>query len=150
VGSIPEAEPVVVVHAVAAGPPALALESLEWNHDAAIRVGETVRVSTSWRVLQPLDADFAATVQLLDASGERVAGADLGPGAGMPETSTLVPDQIIDVTFDLSIPATLQPGEYQLLAALYAPQGDFPRQQILLPDGRVAQQMTVAGLVVQP
>jgi hypothetical protein len=149
-GSIAATEQEVTVHALDADTPVLALESLDWDHDATLRPGDTLRVSTSWRVLQPPEGDYAATIQLLDADGERVAGADLGPGVGMPETSALAPDHVVDITFSLSIPANLPPGDYQILAALYAPQGDFPRQTILLLDGTVAQEMIVGGVSIRP
>ena len=148
---VANAQQAVVVHAAPAwSAPPLALVSLVWDTSRPLRAGDTLHVAVTWDVRAPLGADFAATVQLLDADGERRANFDLLPLAGMPSTAAWQPGQRVTLGFDLRLDPALPPGDYTLLSAIYAYQQDFPRVPLQLPDGTQATEARSGGVTVAP
>ncbi|HEX5167209.1 MAG TPA: hypothetical protein VFV93_17515 [Thermomicrobiales bacterium] len=126
----------------------LRLESVDWDRSASPQPGDHVQVEVTWAVLERPSANFSATLQLLNAAGERVAGSDLLPGAGMPPTSEWTPGQRVTLSFDLVIDAGLPPGDYQLLTAVYAYRPDFPRLRIERTDGTTATEAILPGFTI--
>lgn len=148
--AIPDASQQVEVYATTIGDsPILRLESVEWDA-ADPRPGETVPIDVTWTVIETPESNFAATVQVLDASGTRIAGSDLLPNGGMPPTSEWQPGQQVTLTFPLVLDPAIPPGDYQLLTAVYAYRPDFPRLLVERPDGSVATEVTVSGFRIQP
>jgi hypothetical protein len=146
---IPDASQQVEVYATTIGDrPILRLESVDWDRTTTHRPGDTVDVSVTWTVLQTPEANFAATVQLLDATGSRIAGSDLLPQAGMPPTSEWQPGQQVSLRFPLVLDATQSPGDYQILTALYAYRTDFPRLLIERQDGSTGTESVISGFSI--
>jgi len=103
----------------------------------------------TWRVLRPLGAEYASTVQVLDAAGERRAAFDLLPGGYDPPSSQWQPGQQVTLHDQIAIPPDLPPGSYQLLTALYAWQDDYPRLPVIRPDDTPGPEAVVDGFVVR-
>ena len=110
--------------------------------------GQTVNIDVTWTVIQTPDANYSATLQLLDATGARIAGSDLLAGGGMPPTTEWQPGQQVTLTFPLVLDPALAPSDYRLLTAVYAYRPDFPRLRVELADGSVATEAIVEGFTV--
>ena len=104
--------------------------------------------TTGWTVIRTPDANYSATLQLLDASGQRIAGTDLLAGGEMPPTTAWEPGQHLTLRFNLVLDASFPTGEYQLLTAVYAYRPDFPRVRIELPDGSTSTEAVVPGFTI--
>ncbi|MBK6431813.1 hypothetical protein [Candidatus Amarolinea dominans] len=67
-----------------------------------------------------LDADFTGFVQLLAASGDKVAqGNDHPAGGAYYPTSLWRPGELLRDVFTVTLPSSLQPGAYTILAGMY-------------------------------
>lgn len=77
------------------------------------------RISLNWQALQPIAKDYTVTIQLLDQNQNLVAQVDKPPLGGAYPTSVWPPNQPIQDTYDLQLPATVQGGVYQLAIGLY-------------------------------
>lgn len=76
-------------------------------------------VELTWQALRQPRADYRVFVQLLDANGERVAGADGAPVQSQRPTSHWRPgEEIIDRHAVLLAPAR-SPGDYRLVVGMY-------------------------------
>jgi hypothetical protein len=128
--------------------PLLRFESIEWDQSRPPKPGGSVSVDVTWTVLTTPDANYSATLQLLDASGNRVAGYDLLAGGEMPPTTAWQPGQQVTLTFTLPLDAAIPAGDYQLLTAVYAFRDDYPRVRVELPDGSVGTEAIVPGFVI--
>lgn len=85
-----------------------------------LRPGGALRVTLYWQPQQALDADYTGFVQLLDASGAKVAqGNDHLAGGLYYPTSLWRPGEILRDVFTMTLPSTLQPGAYTLLTGMY-------------------------------
>lgn len=89
---------------------------------AEIRPGDTFTVTLLWDVRAPLDADYTVFLHLRDAQGQNVAQGD-GPPAGgaYPTTAWAAGETLLD-PHPIRLPANLPPGQYTLVAGLYAPE----------------------------
>ncbi|MGC8878671.1 MAG: glycosyltransferase family 39 protein [Anaerolineae bacterium] len=88
----------------------------------AAQWGNVLPVEITWKVLQQPKADYRVFVQLLDATGERVAGADGTPVLSQRPTSHWQPgESIMDRHALLLSPARL-PGNYRLIVGMYLPE----------------------------
>jgi hypothetical protein len=58
-------------------------------------------------------------VQLLNETGQVVAQVDAQPQAGTAPTLTWLPGEILSDPYTLTLPPTLPPGTYRLIAGLY-------------------------------
>ncbi len=128
--------------------PLLRFESVDWDRSPSPLPGQSIAVDVSWIVLETPDANYSATLQLLDAAGQRIAGADLLAGGEMPPTTDWEPGQRVTLTFNLVLDASLPAGDYQLLTAVYAYRPDFPRLRIELADGTVSTEAIVSGFSI--
>ena len=82
--------------------------------------GDALQVQFTWEAAAPLDARYKVFVQLLDSSGQLVAQRDSEPGGGLALTTTWTPGQPVTDRHALFLPDDLPPGEYRLIAGLYA------------------------------
>ena len=84
--------------------------------------GEAALVQLHWDVLEDVDRKLKVSVQLLDAANQVVAQRDGEPQGGSRPTDTWrAGEQILD-NYALPLPLGTPPGEYRLVAALYAAQ----------------------------
>lgn len=96
----------------------LELIGYEFPHDTSAASGEPLSVVLYWRALSPLDNDYATTVQLADAHGNRFGASDSQHPGRVP-TSRWLPDQYArDSHRVLSLVGT-PPGTYRLLVGVY-------------------------------
>jgi hypothetical protein len=130
--------------------PPLELVSMNWDRTTPLHRGDVLHVDVTLRVRAPLDDDFAATAQILDAKGERRANHDLLPEHGALATSSWVPGQLVTLRFDIPIVRNLEPGDYQILVAIYAPIPGYPRIPVSLPSGIAATEVLDSGVRVLP
>jgi hypothetical protein len=139
---------VEVAPLLGASGPLLALEAIEWDRATPLRPGDLLHVDVTWHVLADVPADFAATVQILDGAGERRSHADLLPGGEMPPTSAWRAGQRVTLGFNLHVDPSLPAGDYRLLTAIYAYLPGYPRVPLRLPDGSVATELVIDGLIL--
>lgn len=130
--------------------PPVAFDGMAWEPQRPLRHGEALTIDVTWRAVTALDDNFAATVQLIDSDGNRVTGHDLLPGQDMPPTSAWRPGEPVTLSFAIWIDPAFSPGEYQLLAALYATQPGFPRVPLQLDDGSTATEVMRSGVNIAP
>lgn len=71
-----------------------------------------------WQVIEPVDGDFTATVQLLDASGDKLAQDDFLPGGDYYPTSLWKPGEALVVAHTLALDGPIPTGA-TLLAGMY-------------------------------
>lgn len=91
--------------------------------------GDALQVQFTWETNAPLTDRYKVFVQLLDADGQLVAQRDSEPGGGLALTTTWQPDQPVLDNHALFLPVDLPPGDYRLIAGLYAldlPNGRLP------------------------
>lgn len=99
-----------------------------------LRPGGALVVTLYWQPQQKLDADYTGFVQLLNAAGEKVAqGADHPAGGLYYPTSLWRPGELLRDVFTITLPSTLQPGAYSILAGMYRTQGVTNSLQVLAP-----------------
>ena len=85
-----------------------------------LRPGGALVVTLYWQPQQKLDADFTGFVQLLAASGDKVAqGNDHPAGGAYYPTSLWRPGELLRDVFTVTLPSSLQPGAYTILAGMY-------------------------------
>lgn len=85
-----------------------------------LRPSGALQVSLYWQPQQKLNADYTGFVQLLDAAGVKVAqGEDHPVGGIFYPTSLWRPGELLRDVFTMTLPSTLQPGVYTLLAGMY-------------------------------
>lgn len=82
--------------------------------------GDALQLQFEWLAAAPLTQRYKVFVQLLDANGQLVAQRDSEPVGGLGLTTTWQPGQPVLDNHALFLPADLAPGEYQLIAGLYA------------------------------
>jgi hypothetical protein len=80
---------------------------------------EVLRVSLSWRSLQPADNDYTIFVHLVDANGSVWAQHDSQPAGGLRPTSSWEAGEEITDHHGLALPADIPAGEYDLTLGLY-------------------------------
>jgi hypothetical protein len=90
---------------------------------AVERGEEWLNVWLRWQALACGNADYTVTVQLLDSTGSLVAQHDGIPGGGFAPTSSWPTGRTVDDRHSVALPPALEPGPYQLIVALYLPDG---------------------------
>jgi hypothetical protein len=109
-GTAGETPPAVIVDAPY-GP--LTLRGYTWTPTAA-----GVEVALTWQVDAPLSADYTTTVQLFDASGEKIGQDDRAPGGVYYPTSLWQPGATLIDRHMLALPSGVAPA--QMLVGMYA------------------------------
>lgn len=84
-----------------------------------------LNVELAWSANQTPPADYAVTVQLFDAAGERAGQHDGWPVAGYAPTSAWEPGVPVIDRHSVALSPNLPPGDYELRVALYSwPDGE--------------------------
>jgi hypothetical protein len=81
--------------------------------------GDTLPVTLSWLSLAETPVSYKVFVQLLDGAGRLVTGSDAVPAGWQRPTTGWIAGEYISDGHELSLPADLPPGSYQLLVGLY-------------------------------
>ncbi|MCS7259267.1 MAG: glycosyltransferase family 39 protein [Anaerolineae bacterium] len=84
--------------------------------------GDILPVELTWKALRPPTADYRVFVQLWDAAGERVAGADGAPMQSQHPTSHWRPGETIIDRHALLLSPVHVSGDYQLVVGMYLPE----------------------------
>ncbi|MEJ2210863.1 MAG: phospholipid carrier-dependent glycosyltransferase, partial [Anaerolineae bacterium] len=84
------------------------------------RPGGELAVTLYWQPLQALDREYHSFVHLVDAGGQTVAQNDHRPGGVYYPTTLWRPGERLRDLHTLSLPADLPPGDYRLVAGMYA------------------------------
>lgn len=82
-----------------------------------VRAGENVDLTLLWRYLLPMDADYVATVQMLDANGQLITQRD-GDVTGYPTSQWRAAPPFAD-SRTLSIPPGTPAGTYRVWVGWY-------------------------------
>jgi hypothetical protein len=116
------APPLVQVQGVAAAPPAHPVDQpfgpLRLLGYDLTATGAGLNVRLHWQVAAPLDGDYTATVQLLDAAGAKLAQDDHPAGGVYYPTSMWKPGEHLVDAHALARSAPLPPGA-RLLVGMY-------------------------------
>ena len=89
------------------------------NVDREQEPGDEVALSLFWEALRVPDNRYTVFVHLLNAAGDLVASHDGEPVDGTYPTAAWQPGPLIQDTRQLSLPADLPPGEYDLRVGFY-------------------------------
>ena len=81
--------------------------------------GQSLRLTLYWQAITPMPQDYTVFVHLRHPEGGNVAQADHRPLENLYPTSIWPPGEIIRETSELTLPADLSPGDYDLWAGLY-------------------------------
>ncbi len=90
-----------------------------YRHPDASAAGSVLPLALYWRVEREPGHDYTVFVHLLDAQGNKLAQRDLPPLDGSRPTSGWRVGEIIRDDQDLTIPATVPPGRYQIVVGMY-------------------------------
>ena len=106
----------------------------------AVRPGRPLRVVLAWESLRPIEENYTAFVQVLDAAFQVRAQRDTPPLGGSAPTLLWFPrwrrgTRIAD-TYVLDLPADLPAGQYPLVVGMYG-FATRKRVQVASPDGDV-------------
>ncbi len=104
------------------------------------RPGDALGVTLFWMADAPLAVRYKVTVQLLAPDGSLAAQHDAEPANNLAPTTTWTPGQTVMDTHGLVVPPDALPGEYVLVAAVYAL--DAPGDRLLVrEDGAMADNL---------
>ncbi|MGC8827101.1 MAG: glycosyltransferase family 39 protein, partial [Anaerolineae bacterium] len=99
------------------------------------RPGDTVEITLYWQCRQAPEEELVAFVQLLDKDGRLSAAAELPPTAGVFPAARWQAGDIIRDQQELTLPAALPDGAYQLIAGLFRA-SDHSRLPVVRGPGR--------------
>jgi hypothetical protein len=88
----------------------------------AVRAGEILTVTLTWRSLDTINEDYTGFVHLVDPAGNDVAQDDHVPLNGRYPTRLWSPETVISDPHRLELPDGLEAGTYQLWGGLYRPE----------------------------
>ena len=108
------------------------------------QTGQTVGLTFYWESLAPTDIDYTVFVHLLSADDTIVAQIDRPLTAGVYPSSLWSPGEIIPDSLTMSIPPTLPPGAYTIVAGLY----NFATGQRLPVTETGRDSITVTGITL--
>jgi hypothetical protein len=115
--------------------------------------GNTLSLSYAWRLRQPAASDYWADVLFTDDQGQVVTLQGFPVwldshwiGGGANPTSSWVSGDVVQETYDVLVPAGVQPGTYFIQLLIYK---GGPRQDLVAP-GQIgqAQDRVVLGRVI--
>lgn len=113
------------------------VELTGWNaypDGTPLRPGGVLDISTQWKAVGPLAADFKIGMYLITPEGAVAAQDDSFPANGFWPTSTWRPGDLVRHNIALSLPGDLPPGFYEVWTVMYAPP-DGPRLQVQESNG---------------
>jgi tetratricopeptide (TPR) repeat protein len=103
--------------------------------DGPVAPGGSVTVALFWRALAPPPTDLTAFVHVLNADGESVAQVD-APAGSYPANLWEADARVVGV-HQLTLPETLAPGAYRLVAGVYVPGTATRLTRETAPDGLI-------------
>lgn len=112
------------------GQPALRLTDVCFG-PTQLQGGDVIGVGLRWQPVRDLARRYTVFLHLLDGQGNRVAGRDDEPLAGLNPMSGWRAGDVIEDRMGLILPVDLPPGDYRLVLGLY-PTGS-PQEQARLP-----------------
>ncbi|GAB4516389.1 MAG: hypothetical protein OHK0046_21710 [Anaerolineae bacterium] len=83
------------------------------------QAGEMLPIRMSWEAQQTLYEDVVVFIHLLDAEGEQIVQIDQPDLAPARTTSTLIPGEQLNTTWQLQLPDDLPAGGYQVVLGAY-------------------------------
>jgi hypothetical protein len=83
--------------------------------------GETITITLYWQAEDNPTLDYTVFVQLLDAGGMQVAGADGPPANGDFPTDWWRAGDMVTDNHLMQIPTEIEPGNYTILIGMYDP-----------------------------
>jgi len=83
------------------------------------RPGEVVNVTLYWRRKRSLESLPVAFVHILDRGWRKVAQRDMYPANGLYPTTAWQSEEVVMDRHLITLPSTLFPGRYQIVAGLY-------------------------------
>lgn len=86
---------------------------------AAARPGDVVRVTLYWEALKKGDRDYTVFLHLGTPGKEPLAQKDHQPQGGEYPTGLWDAGEMIEDESELIVPASVSPGEYQIMAGMY-------------------------------
>jgi hypothetical protein len=120
-----------------------------WAVAPTAHPGRPLQVSLTWRPLGKIDAYYSVYVKLLDAAGSPVVSWDGQPQNGAAPTLLWVPDQRVQDTVTLEVPADVEPGVYSVQVGMYRAE-DLARCLTLDEDGVPVDAIDVGTVSIQP
>jgi len=85
--------------------------------------GQSISITLVWQALAETEQDYKVFVHLLDADGRPVAQSDQVPAGWTRPTSGWLTGEFVSDAHTLELGADLNPGEYRLVAGMYAEDG---------------------------
>jgi hypothetical protein len=112
--------------------------------------GDVLPVQFVWKTSQPVSRDLTVFVHLVDAQGEIVAQVDRRPFDGRWPTPAWQPGEVLQDTYEATLPDTLPAGRYGLRFGFYDETGrlvlaDGSADYWLLPDAVEVTQQPYCG-----
>ena len=92
----------------------------ELSHTKAA-VGEELHITLVWQAEAPVAENYTVFVHLLDENGQWSAGHDGQPDAGRRPMTTWLPREVVADRHQVTLPADLASGEYQVEVGIYLP-----------------------------
>lgn len=86
---------------------------------SALRPGQSAPVTLRWQGLQPMDADYTVSVQLVGPDGQLYGQVDAWPVQGTLPTSQWSPGQTISDPYIVPLSPDAPPGQYRVGVAVY-------------------------------
>jgi hypothetical protein len=121
----------------------------DWDVPTAVRAGDPLPVSLTWRALGKIDAYYSVYVKLLDDGGDAITGWDGQPGNGQLPTLLWVPGEAVDDLVTLVVPGEAVPGAYTVEAGMYRAQ-DLARCLTLDREGLPVERIVLGTVQVEP
>jgi 4-amino-4-deoxy-L-arabinose transferase-like glycosyltransferase len=91
-----------------------------WDQHTA--TGGLLYLTLMWETSQSVGQNYKVFVHLLDGDGQLVSQRDSEPQNGLRPTATWQPGETVSDRVGLWLPASLSPGQYQLLMGMYDPE----------------------------
>jgi len=111
---------------------------------AAVRPGETLRVTLFWQARQWIAQDYTVFVHLVDSQGQRWAQHDGPPQDGALPTSAWNPGELLRDEHLLTVDTQAPPGDYRLAIGLYDP-ATLQRLPVVDAQGQAAGDAVLLG-----
>jgi hypothetical protein len=100
------------------------IEMVGWDvtpDGVPLRPGSMLDISTQWKAVGPLEADFKIGMYLITPEGAVAAQDDSFPLNGFWPTGAWQPGDVVRHNIALALPADLRPGFYEVWALMYSP-----------------------------
>ncbi len=106
-----------------------------YGYDLGEAAGGALPITLHWQAAAQPDRDYSVFVHLVDADGNIISQSDGVPLGGARPTTGWRPGEFISDAYNLTIPADLPPGSYDLFVGLYDPD-DGTRPPVILQGER--------------